>query len=195
MFVWKSSLDRDPQVMCKNMLVAGRVLRRAHPLVIMTIDRDHPPGPAYLSKLCCATGQFGQPLLPPCRVVLYFTWAVNHQRVGGEGPGEVSARTEMVALAIFAVRSSGRVDGLRTARIARTKFEFRISCPDLYVLRTGRVVGHNIARFHRPLTCTAPLPGKHASSALASPSQRVCRESARAAAGSKVVCTPEKKPP
>ena len=82
----KNSLDRDPQVMCKNMLVAGRVLRQAHPLTIMTIDRDHPPDCTHLSKLRCATGQLGQPLLPPCRAsMLDFTWAVNHQRVGAEG--------------------------------------------------------------------------------------------------------------
>ena len=43
MFVWKSSLERDPQVMCKNMLVAGRVLRQARCLTIMPIDRDYPP--------------------------------------------------------------------------------------------------------------------------------------------------------
>ena len=67
MFLWKGSLERDPQVMCKNMLVAGRVLRQAHPPTTMTIDRDHPPDCTHLSKLRCATGQLGQPLLPPCR--------------------------------------------------------------------------------------------------------------------------------
>ena len=95
----------------------------------------------------------------------------------------------MFVPAIFAVRGSGRVNGLRTARMAGTKFAVRISHPDLYVLRTGRVVGHHMARFHRLLTCTAPLPGEHASSALASPSKRVRREIACAAAGSKVLCT------
>ena len=108
---------------------------------------------------------------------------------GRRGPGEVSARTEMKRLAILAVRSLDRVNGLRTARMARQKFAVRVSHPDLCVLRTGRVVGHNMAHFHRPLTCTAPLPGEYASSALASPSKRVRREIARAAAGSKVVCT------
>ena len=95
----------------------------------------------------------------------------------------------MIHMAIFAVRSSDRVNGLRTGRIAMWIIAVRVSHPDLYVLRTGRVVGHHMARFHRPLTCTAPLPGDHASSALASPSQRVRRESARAAAGSKIACT------
>ena len=92
----KDSLDRGkliieethrPQVMCKNMLVAGRVLRQAHLPTIMTIDRDHPPDCTHLSKLRCATGQLGQPLpVAPAvpRVVLEFTWAVNHQRVGAE---------------------------------------------------------------------------------------------------------------
>ena len=65
--MWKGSLERHPQVMCKNMLVAGRVIRQAHPPTIMTIDRDHPPDCTHLSKLRCATGQLGQPLLPPCR--------------------------------------------------------------------------------------------------------------------------------
>ena len=95
----------------------------------------------------------------------------------------------MFVLAFFAVRGSDRTNGLRTVRKARAKFAVRVSHPDLYVFRTGRVVGHHMARFHRPLTCTAPLPGEHASSALASPSQRVRRESARAATGSKVICT------
>ena len=95
----------------------------------------------------------------------------------------------MGCLAVFAVRSSDRANGLRTARTARQLISVRISHPDLCVLRTGRVVGHHMARFHQPLTCTAPLPGEHASSALASPSKRVCREIARAAAGSKVFCT------
>ena len=125
------------------------------------------------------------------RVVLDFTWAVNHQRVGAEGQvrSVLSARTEMIHTAIPAVRGSDRVNGLRTARMARHKFAVRVSHPDLCVLRTGRVVGHNMAHFHRPLTCTAPLPGEYASSALASPSKRVRREIARAAAGSEVVCT------
>ena len=35
--------------MCKNMLEAVRVVRQAFPLTIMTIDRDHPPDPTYLS--------------------------------------------------------------------------------------------------------------------------------------------------
>ena len=108
---------------------------------------------------------------------------------GRRGPGEVSARTEMKRRADFVVRSSDMVNGLRTANTARQKSAVRISHPDLNVLRTGRVVGHNMARFHRPLTCTAPLPGEYASSALASPSKRVRREIARAAAGSEVVCT------
>ena len=86
LFLWKGSLERDPQVMCKNMLVAGRVLRQACSLTILTIDRDYPPDCTHLSKLRCATGQLGQPLLPPCRAsMLDFTWAVNHQRVGAEG--------------------------------------------------------------------------------------------------------------
>ena len=96
----------------------------------------------------------------------------------------------MIHLAVFAVRSSDKeANGLRAARTARWIIAVRISHPYLCVLRTGRVVGHNMAHFHRPLTCTAPLPGEHASSALASPSKRVRREIARAAAGSKVVCT------
>ena len=108
---------------------------------------------------------------------------------GRRGPGEVSARTAKKRLAVFAVRGSDMVNGLRTARTARPKFAVWVSHHDLHVLRTGRVVGHNMARFHRPLTCTAPLPGEYASSALASPSKRVRREIARAAAGSEVVCT------
>ena len=95
----------------------------------------------------------------------------------------------MLSLAIFAVRSLDRVNGLRTARTARLSIAVRVSHHDLHVLRTGRVVGHNMARFHRPLTCTAPLPKEYAPSALASPSKRVRREIARAAAGSEVVCT------
>ena len=86
--MWKGSLERDPQVMCKNMLVAGRVLRQACSLTIMPIDRyrDYPPDCTRLSKWRPATGQVGQPLLPPCRAsMLDFTWAVNHQRVGAEG--------------------------------------------------------------------------------------------------------------
>ena len=50
LFLWKGSLERDPQVMCKNMLVAGRVLRQACSLTILTIDRDHPPDCTHLSK-------------------------------------------------------------------------------------------------------------------------------------------------
>ena len=95
----------------------------------------------------------------------------------------------MKCLAILAVRGLDRVNGLRTARMARQIIAVRVSHHDLHVLRTGRVVGHNMARFHRPLTCTAPLPGECSSSALASPSKRVRREIARAAAGSEVVCT------
>ena len=84
--MWKGSLERDPQVMCKNMLVAGRVLRQACSLTILTIDRDYPPDCTHLSKWRSATGQVGQPLLPPCRAsMLDFTWVVNHQRVGAEG--------------------------------------------------------------------------------------------------------------
>ena len=49
MFLWKGSLERDPQVMCKNMLVAARVIRQAYPLTIMTIDCDTPPDSRYLS--------------------------------------------------------------------------------------------------------------------------------------------------
>jgi hypothetical protein len=108
---------------------------------------------------------------------------------GRRGSGEVSARTEMIHMAVFAVRGSDRLNGLRTARTAIWIIAVRVSHHDLHVLRTGRVVGHNMARFHRPLTCTAPLPGEYASSALASPSKRVRREIARAAAGSEVVCT------
>ena len=81
------------------------------------------------------------------------------------------------------------VNRLRTARTARWIIAVWVSHHDLHVLRTGRVVGHNMARFHRPLTCTAPLPGEYASSALASPSKRVRRDIAPAAAGSEVVCT------
>ncbi len=92
-------------------------------------------------------------------------------------------------MAVFAVRGSDRLNGLRTARTAIWIIAVRISHPDLCVLRTGRVVGQNMACFHRPLTCTAPLPGEYASSALASPSKRDRREIARAAAGSEVVCT------
>ena len=67
MFLWEGSLERDPQVMCKNMLVAGRVIRQACSLTILTIDRDYPPDCAHLSKRRPATGQVGEPLLPPCR--------------------------------------------------------------------------------------------------------------------------------
>ena len=86
MFVWKSSLERDPQVMCKNMLVAGRVLRQACPLTIMPIDRDHPPDCTHLSKLRLRDGPSRTTVAAAVpRVVLDFTWAVNHQRVGAEG--------------------------------------------------------------------------------------------------------------
>ena len=111
---------------------------------------------------------------------------------GGRRQTEGQARSvreeRRFAPAFFAVRGSGRVNGLRTARKAGAKFAVRISHPDLCVLRTGRVVGNHMARFHRPLTCTAHnsaaagLPGEHASSALASPSKRARREIARAAA-------------
>ena len=89
---------------------------------------------------------------------------------GRRGPGEVSARTEMIHLDIPAVRGSDRANGLQTAGMSRWIIAVRVSHPGLCVLRTDRVVGHNIAQFHRPLTCTAPLPGECASSALASPS-------------------------
>ena len=95
----------------------------------------------------------------------------------------------MIHLDIPAVRGSDRVNGPQTAGMSRWIIAVWVSHHDLHVLRTGRVVGHNMARFHRPLTCTAPLPGEYASSALASPSKRVRREIARAAAGSEVVCT------
>ena len=67
MFLWKGSLERDPQVMCKNMLVAGRVLRQACSFTILTIDRGYPPDCTHLSKWRPATCQVGQLLLPPCR--------------------------------------------------------------------------------------------------------------------------------
>ena len=136
----KGSLDRDPQVMRKNMLVAGRVLRQAHPLAIMAIGSDHPPDCTHLSKLRCATGQLGQPLLPPCRASMLDLFHLGGKSSAGgrRGPGEVSARTEMLVPAIFAVRGSDRGNGLRTARMAGAKFAVRISHPDLYVLRTGR---------------------------------------------------------
>ena len=73
MFVWKSSLDRDPQVMCKNMLVAGQVHRQACPLTIMPIDRDYPPDCTHLLKWRPATGQVGQPLLAPYRASISFS--------------------------------------------------------------------------------------------------------------------------
>ena len=38
----------------------ARVIRQAHPLTIMTIDRDHPPDPTYLSKLPRAAGERGR---------------------------------------------------------------------------------------------------------------------------------------
>ena len=40
LFLWKGSLERDPQVMCKNMLVAGRVL--ASPGVFSHHPGDRP---------------------------------------------------------------------------------------------------------------------------------------------------------
>ena len=95
-------------------------------------------------------------------------------------------------MAVFAVQGSGRLNGLRTARTVIWIIAVRVSHPDLCVLRTGRWVGHHMARFHRPLTCTAPLPGEYASSALASSSKRARREIARTAAGSKRSSTPEK---
>ena len=72
--------------MCKNMLVAGRVLRQAHPLTIIKIDRDHPPDCTHLFEVALRDG----PTRPTAaaavpRVVLDFTWAVNHQRAGAEG--------------------------------------------------------------------------------------------------------------
>ena len=47
-----------------------------------------------------------------------------------------------------------------SARKDGPEFAVRVSHHDLHVLRTGRVMGHSMARFHRPLTCTAPLPGE-----------------------------------
>ena len=46
---------------------------------------------------------------------------------GRRGPGEVSARTEMIHLAVLAVRGSDRVNGLRTARMpdGSSPFGFR----------------------------------------------------------------------
>ena len=41
-------------------------------LKILTVDRDHPPDCTHLSKLRPATGQLGQPLLPPCRASCSF---------------------------------------------------------------------------------------------------------------------------
>ena len=50
-----------------------RVIRRACSLTILTIDRDHPPDCTHLSKWRPATGQVGQPLLPPCRASCSFS--------------------------------------------------------------------------------------------------------------------------
>ena len=89
MFVWKSSLvERDPQVVRKNMLVAGRVFRQACSFTILTTDRDYPPDCTHLSKWRPATGQASRRTAVSSavpRAVLDFTWAVYHQRLGGEG--------------------------------------------------------------------------------------------------------------
>ena len=49
------------------LLNVARVIRQACSLTILTIDRDYPPDCTHLSKWRPATGQVGQPLLPPCR--------------------------------------------------------------------------------------------------------------------------------
>ena len=69
LFLWKGSLERDPQVMCKNMLVAGRVLRQAHPLSSLRNKRPDLSG------------------RPPCKGV-----AIGVARRGGRLSGERTLR-------------------------------------------------------------------------------------------------------
>ena len=67
------------------MLVAGQVLRQACSLTILTIDRDYPPDCTHL-EVAVRDGPSRTTVAAAVpRVVLYFTWAVHHQRLGGEG--------------------------------------------------------------------------------------------------------------
>ena len=87
---------RPTGYVCKNVLAAGRVLRQARSLTIMPIDRDYPPDCTHLSKWRPATGQVGQPLLPPCRASCSISpWRLSSAS-GRRGSGEVSSRTAVV---------------------------------------------------------------------------------------------------
>ena len=192
----KGSLDRDPQVMCKNMLVAGRVLRQAHPPTVMVIDRDHPPDCTHFSKLRCATGQLGQPLLPPCRaLMLDFTWAVNHQkRVGAEGQARSvrERRCSTWRFLRFGVRTGPTGFEQQELPCGNSPFVFRT-----LIYMFCALVGWWGTILWRGSTGRSPAPAqrrcRESTPRRRSPrprsSKRVRRESALAAAGSKVVCT------
>ena len=67
---------------------AARVLRQACSLTILTIDRDYPPDCRLHSPLEVAARDGPSRATVAAavpRVVLDFTWAVHHQRLGGEG--------------------------------------------------------------------------------------------------------------
>ena len=64
----------------------ARVIRQAYPLTIMTIDRDYPARLPLPLVVAARDDRAGRTLRASARlVVLDITWAVNHQRVGGEG--------------------------------------------------------------------------------------------------------------
>ena len=138
----KSSLDRDPQAMCKNMLVAGRVLRQAHPLTINHDDRPRPPArlhsPLEVALRDGPTRATVAASVPRVDARFHLGLGGKSPAGGRRGPGEVSARTEMIHMAIPAVRGSDRVNGLRTARMAIWIIAVWVSHHDLHVLRTGR---------------------------------------------------------
>ena len=61
--------SRETQSGGEAWLNVARAIRQACSLTItiLTIDRDYPPDCTHLSKWRPATGQVGEPLLPPCR--------------------------------------------------------------------------------------------------------------------------------
>ena len=94
----KGSLERDPQVMCKNnMLVAGRVLRQACSLTILPIDRD-------IIRTTALTSRSGGPRRVKsdnrcCRRAARrarFHLGGTSSAGGTRGSGEVSSRAEML---------------------------------------------------------------------------------------------------
>ena len=81
--------------MCKNMLVAGRVLRQAHPLTIMTIVRDHPPARLHSAlEVALRDGPTRATVAAAGpRVDARFHLGGKSPAGGRRGSGEVSART------------------------------------------------------------------------------------------------------